>query len=210
MKPRRNRVGPKSGGPPDDAPWTWVTREMVLSPTWGALSISARRVVDALMTEHMNHAGRENGNLAVTYLQLEALGVTKADIRKALVELQACGFIRMTHQGLRVAGGGEPSRFALTWLPTLTGSPIAALATNDWLDVRIRLTRKGLVTVRSVRRWLRDEVRREVPARRKVVPSQDIEGTPQVRGEERLQVRGETLGNIVALTPQMRGVAVRK
>lgn len=205
MRSRRNRLGPKTGGPPEDVPWTWITREMVHSPTWAALSISARRIIDGLMIEHMSHGGRENGNLAVTYLQLEALGVTKADIRKGLVELQACGFIRMTHQGLRVAGGGEPSRFALTWLPTHTGSPIAALATNDWLEVRVRLTRKGLVTVRGVRRWLRDEVRRDVPARRKAAPSQDIEGTPHMRGNKRLQVRGETRGKIVALTPHVRG-----
>ena len=205
MKPRRNRTGPRSGGPPEDMPWTWITRDMAVSPTLAALGISARRILDALMIEHMSHAGRENGNLAVTYLQLEAFGVTKSDIHKGLAELVTCGFIRVTHQGLRVAGGGEPSRFALTWLPTYAGGPRAELATNDWQEILIRLTRKGIVSPRGARRWLHQEVRRAVPARGGAAPSQDIEGTPQMRSENQLQMRGDELGNIVTLTPQVRG-----
>ena len=193
-------------------PWVWITRDMMGSHTWAALSISARRVLDAMMLEHMSHAGRENGHLAVTYLQLEAFGVTKADIRRALQELLVCGWIRMTHQGLRVAGGGEPSRFALTWLPTQVGSSMVQGATNDWLDVRVGLTGRGFTTVRSVRRWLRDQVHETIAPRRKTaLPQvkgthpQDIEGTSHLRGQDLLQVSGETPEKIIAFRPHLRG-----
>lgn len=68
--------------------------------------------------EHASHAGRENGNFAATYQQLKTWGVTAADVRKGLAELYATSFVQQTRQGLRQAGGGEPSRYALTWLPT--------------------------------------------------------------------------------------------
>lgn len=198
-----NRRGPRSGGPPEGVPWVWLTIEMLGTPTWAALSITARRILDALMSEQMSHAGRENGNLAVTYRQLEALGVTKADIPKGLLELQICGFVRLTHQGLRVAGGGEPSRYALTWLPTMKGTPQAELATDDWRGVLVRLNREGIVSIRGVRRWLRRQVRRDIPARTQATLTRDIEGTPQVKGEARSHMRGEKLGNNRGPTPHV-------
>jgi hypothetical protein len=203
MKARRNRTGPRSGGPPEGSSWIWLTNELVAARTWAALSITARRILDTLICEYLAHGGRENGYLAVTYRQLETLGVTKADIPKGLLELQICGFVRVTHRGLRVAGGGEPSRYALTWLPTMRGTPQEASATDDWRDVLVRLNRKGIVSVRGVRGWLRAEVRCAVPARTKATLTRDIEGAPQLKGEARLHMRGEKLGSNRSAAPQL-------
>jgi hypothetical protein len=141
-----------------------MTTEMLEAPTFGALSISARRNLDFLMAEHTHHAGTENGRLAAPYLQLERFGVTKADIRKGLAELEATGFIRLMKQGLRQAGGGEPSRWALTWLPT--GRQREVEPTQDWKRMLILLRNDGVKTVREARKWLRHEVDRSRGPRR--------------------------------------------
>jgi hypothetical protein len=162
---------------------------MLHSIAYQSLGIAARRVLDFLIVEHLNHGGKENGRLGATYLQLERFGVTKRDIAKAFAELFETGFVRLTAQGLRQAGGGEPSRYALTWLPTLMGSPEQVDATDDWREVAANLRKKGMTTVRQARAWLKAEVAR--PAKPKTAgPARDIEGSPQVRREGRLQVRG--------------------
>jgi len=202
--------GSISGKPPEGVSWIWITQEMMASPLWLALSISARRIIETLMIENMSHAGCENGNLAATYAQLKARGVTERDIRPGFDELLACGFLRRTFHAPRVAGGGDPSRYALTWLPTHRKKPNAAVATDDWRGVLTKLTRANIREVRDVKRWLRQQVERSARRSASAAGSQDIDSTPQMRGGDHLQMRGEDLGNIVTLTPQMRGVAVRK
>jgi hypothetical protein len=53
--------------PPKGEPWIWLTREMLSSPAWRALSPAALKVVKRVMLEHMAHACTANGNLVVTY-----------------------------------------------------------------------------------------------------------------------------------------------
>jgi hypothetical protein len=207
MKRHGAKRGTISGRPPEDEPWVWLTREMLQSTIWGALGIAARRTLDALLLEHMSHGGKENGNLAVTYRQLEAFGVSKNDIRRGLAELQVCGFIRLVKQGYRVTGGGEPSRYAVTWLVTFLGKPNAENATDDWREVLVKRNRAGQTTVRQVRRWLKDKVAdaaRSHTVKPSAVP-QDIEGAPQVGAGQKVQVGGEDIGNIVPFAPQVRG-----
>jgi hypothetical protein len=146
------------GGPPEGEAWSWMTIKMKGSVTFRALGIHARRILDRLECEHSAHGGRENGNLAATYLQLEAWGVTKDDVRKGLAELIVAGFIKQTHQGLRQAGGGEPSRYALTWLPTLIGTEKQHPATNDWREVINANSKKGVEGIASTKRWIKAEL----------------------------------------------------
>jgi len=127
--------------------------------------------------------------------------------RKGFAELELAGFIRVTVRGLRQAGGAEPSRYALTWLPTMVGTPDARQATNDWQDVLARIGRDGVGDVRQARRWLKSAVDRSGRGQKR--PSRrDIEGAPQTRGRPRLQVRGDDHGTVILLTPQGRGGAV--
>ncbi|MFI4973725.1 MAG: hypothetical protein ACHP84_04195 [Caulobacterales bacterium] len=134
-----------------------MTNTMLGSITFRALGIHARRNLDFLLYAHASHAGRENGNLAAPYQQLEAWGATAADVRKGFAELIAAGLVDRTVQGLRQAGGGEPSRYALTWLPTRFGSLAQAPPTHRWQAVIEQLGRAGIGGVTQVRRWLREE-----------------------------------------------------
>lgn len=158
----RIRRGATMGlGPPEGEPWVWMTKVMLGSITLRALGVHARRILDFLMHEHAGHGGLENGNLAAPYLQLEPWGLTEADVSKGFAELFAAGFVRRTHAGLRQAGGGEPSRYALTWLPTLAGTSRAENPTHDWQEVLKRLGQHGVGTVREARIWLKAEVARQ-------------------------------------------------
>ena len=124
--------------------------------TFRALGIHARRVLDFLEREQMAHGGQENGNLAATYRQLAEWGVTRNDVSLGFAELQATGFVRLTHQGSRVAGGGEPSRYALTWLQTREAG-VVERSTDEWRTIAATLTRSGVTTVAQARRWLKEE-----------------------------------------------------
>ena len=125
--------------------------------TFRALGIHARRVLDFLEREHMAHAGQENGRLAATYRQLATWGVTRDDVRTGFAELVATGFVRLTYQGARVAGGGEPSRYALTWLPTRGEGSCIDAATHDWRRIAAGLLRSGMTSVVEARAWLKAE-----------------------------------------------------
>ena len=149
---------PTTNQTPQDEHWIWTAESMLGSITYRALGIHARRVLDFLEYEHLAHGGRENGDLGASYNQLEAWGVARDDIRKGLDELLATGFVRRTAYGLRQAGGGDPSRFALTWLPTGLNKGEPVPATNDWRRVAVQLGREGVATVRAARLWLRGTV----------------------------------------------------
>lgn len=204
MKRHGSKRGAISGRPPESEPWVWLTREMLRATTWRALSIAARRILDALLLEHLENGGRENGNLAVTYRQLAAYGVTNDDIHRGLAELQVCGFIRVVKQGFRIAGGGEPSRYAITWLVTFLGTPNAAVPSDDWRDVLVKRNRAGQTTVRQVRRWLKEQVAALARTTKPAVSTQDIDSAPQVRTDEQSQVRSENVAKVIKLAPQVR------
>ena len=156
--------------PPEGQPWTWTTNTMLGSITFRALGIHARRIMDLLNYEHASHAGRENGNLAATYRQLGTWGLTAADVRKGFAELIATGFVVVVKQGMRQDGGGEPSRYALTWLPRFATTRAEEPPTHEWLKVIERLQKRGIGNVRQARLWLKAEVasvsRRTARARR--------------------------------------------
>lgn len=165
MAKKRNQPG-KTGGarPPESEPWFWMTRVMIGSLTYQALSINARRILDFLLYEHMSHGGQENGQLHAPYRQLERWGVTKSNISAGLEELIATGFVRKTVQGMRMEGG-EGSRYALTWLPTLGYDPArrktehGAPPTHDWQKVISKLHAQRVGDVRDVRSWLKAETK---------------------------------------------------
>lgn len=162
-----------SNGPPDGQPWFWMTRTMLASITFRALGISARRILDALLCQHMGHGGAENGNLGATYEQLEAWGVTAADVRKGYAELYATGFVRQTVQGFFSIGGKVQSRYALTWLPCGFGKS-APPPTHDWLKVIERLGRQGVGNVPAARKWLRAEVADHARGKQKLAPQVQV------------------------------------
>jgi hypothetical protein len=116
-------------GPPEGQAWIWLTWEMITCSAFRELSRAALLCFFRLMAEHMAHAGRQNGLLAVTYSDFKLYGVRESSIPAALRELELAGFVLMTVQGGRSYGCAKrPSRFRLTWLPTAEG----IAPTNDW------------------------------------------------------------------------------
>jgi hypothetical protein len=92
------------------------TLSMLESPAFRVLSRAARMVLDRIEIEHMHHGGVENGNLPVTYDNFVEYGVHRHAISPAIRELEALGFIEITHRGR--AGNREfrsPSRYRLTY-----------------------------------------------------------------------------------------------
>lgn len=90
--------------------------EMLESPAWRVLSLSARRIIDRLEIEHAHHGGNDNGRLPVTKENFIDYGVSHDQIAPATREAEALGFIRVTERG---RGGNaeyrKPSLFFLTF-----------------------------------------------------------------------------------------------
>jgi hypothetical protein len=107
--------------------WTAHRINMLRSPAWRALSLSARRMLDRIEIEHASHGGAENGKLPVTYDDFHLYGMHRHAIAPAIRECVALGFLEVTDPG---RGGNaefrKPNLFRLTYLNTNT-SP-----TNDW------------------------------------------------------------------------------
>jgi hypothetical protein len=70
--------------PPLDMPFVWLTREMLESEAWRAMTLPARFVLERLMIEHMSHAGTMNGELPCIYDDFQRFGVSRKSISAAI------------------------------------------------------------------------------------------------------------------------------
>lgn len=106
--------------------------EMRRSPAWLVTPDHARRVLDRLEVEHMEHAGAMNGELPCTYADFEANGVPRKAIALALRQLEALGFIEVMSRGrISRAEFRRPSLYRLTYVYGRAGKGIAG-PTNEW------------------------------------------------------------------------------
>jgi hypothetical protein len=108
---KKRKKGAASG------PFVMHTREMIASPAWRVLSLSARRLLDRIEIEMMSHGGpRSNARLPVTHNDFIKYGVRRNSIAPALREVVALGFVEITVQG---RGGNaafrKASQFRLTY-----------------------------------------------------------------------------------------------
>jgi hypothetical protein len=105
--------------------------EMLESPAYRVLSVSAHRVLSRIEIEHGHHGGLENGRLPVTVQNFEEYGMDRHAIAPAIRECVALGFVEVTVQG---RGGNaefrQPNQFRLTYVFTAD-----AAATNDWRQI---------------------------------------------------------------------------
>jgi hypothetical protein len=109
------------------------TISMLKSPAFCVLSLSARRVLDRLEIEFASHGGRDNGQLPLTYTQLEAYGLHKDAIAPAIRECVALGFVEVTQRG-RASSTAEyrhPSKYRLTYRPTEDG-----VMSDEWRRIK--------------------------------------------------------------------------
>jgi hypothetical protein len=98
--------------------------EMMESPAYRVLSLSAHRVLSRIEIEWAHHGGQDNGQLPVTFDDFAGYGVHRTATSPALSELEALGFIVITEKGkmARAADYRRPNKFLLTSRPTNKGA----------------------------------------------------------------------------------------
>jgi hypothetical protein len=94
---KTKRIKEKLNAPPH-GPWMPIGREMLRSGAMRALSLHARRALDRIMVEHMDHGGQENGR---TWQDIEKFGVHRSFIKRALGELAAVRLVAIEQPGRR-------------------------------------------------------------------------------------------------------------
>jgi hypothetical protein len=130
--------------------------EMLESPAYRELSLSAHRVLSRLAIELGHHGGCDNGRLPVTYGHFMEYGIDRAAIAPAIRELEALGFIEVTERGR--AGPGEfraPSFYRLTYPVVRKGNP----PTNEWRQIK---TIEGAEAIARAARKVRARRQRQV------------------------------------------------
>jgi hypothetical protein len=97
--------------------------EMLESPAFRILSLSALRALSRIEIELAHHNGCDNGKLPVTFNDFERYGVRRHSIGPALDELETLGFATITQHGKKAirADYRRPTLFLLTTRPELEG-----------------------------------------------------------------------------------------
>lgn len=107
--------------------------DMLRSPAYCVLSLSARRVLDRLEIELADHGGADNGKLPCTYQDFVNYGLHRHAIYPAIQEVVALGFVEITEQG--VAGSAEfrkPNLFRLTYR---NSAGLRGDGTHEWMKI---------------------------------------------------------------------------
>ena len=111
-RPKRRERGSINGA------FAWRLVEMLESPAYRVLSLSAHRVMARLEIEMAHHGGKpeENGRLPCTFEHFVEFGVERHAIAPAIRELVALGFVEITRQGCAGnAGFRQPTLYRLTY-----------------------------------------------------------------------------------------------
>jgi hypothetical protein len=101
-----------------DGAFAWRLVEMLESPAYRALSLSAHRVMARLEIELAQHGGKaeENGKLPCTYEHFVEFGLHRHAIAPAIRELVALGFVEVSQRGCAGnAGYRQPALYRLTY-----------------------------------------------------------------------------------------------
>jgi hypothetical protein len=139
--------------------FAWQLIEMLESPAWCVLSLSARRLLNRIEIEHASHGGRENGKLPVTFDDFQNYGIDRHAIALAMREVEALGFVEVTVRG-RAADAAEhraPNRFRLTYQPTDKSKP-----TDEW--TRIATIKEAEQIAATARKPIKRAKRKKVAA----------------------------------------------
>jgi hypothetical protein len=101
-----------------EGPFAWRLVEMLESPAYRVLSLSAHRIMARLEIEMAYHGGKpeENGRLPCTFEHFVEFGVHRHAIAPAIRELVALGFVEITRKGCAGnAGFRQPTLYRLTY-----------------------------------------------------------------------------------------------
>ena len=104
---------------------SWAARsiEMMKSPPYRILGLSAHRALSRVEIEFAHHGGQDNGKLPVTFDDFAEYGIRRQSIGPALDELEALGFVKITEQGkkAKAAEYRRPNKFLLMSRPPQKG-----------------------------------------------------------------------------------------
>jgi hypothetical protein len=173
--------------------WTWRSIEMLESPAYRALSLTAHRILARLEIELHQHGGKpeENGRLACTFEHFVEYGIERHAIAPAIRETLALGFVEITRQGCGGnAGYRQPTLYRLTYRHTGSDKRI----TDQWrnraatLDEAKAITRGARSKPSARRPKNKSPVRetppgsvRETPTENAVSPVRETPTTAPVR-----------------------------
>jgi hypothetical protein len=119
----------------EDRPYIVLPMRLLSSVAWQKQSINCRKLLDFLMLKHLQHGGQENGKLVATYNDLEAFGIGRQYIHKAISEAEERGLI-FVERGGRKGFVNHYSVFTITFLPTCCvnefGHKYFQQPTHDW------------------------------------------------------------------------------
>jgi hypothetical protein len=118
--------------------------DMLRSPAWRILSLSARRILDRVEIELADHGGMDNGKLPVTFDDFVRYGIHRRAIAPGIREAAALGFLEVTEAGR--AGNAEwrkPNLFRLTYRETNHAGP-----THEWKKIA---EKEAILIVRMAR-----------------------------------------------------------
>ena len=170
-----------------EGPFVQITRKILESPSWAALTLVDRKMLDRLLIEHMAHAGTENGNLKCTFSDFVRFGIRRASIADSIRRLEALGFIEIIERGKITKGEFKfPSIYRLTFVM----GNIAA--TNEWNNVLSKATALSIVETVSTNKL------QDIICRKKKKP--DTESQPQP-DTETLPLKPETRHKSVSPEP---------
>jgi len=124
--------------------------EMLDSPAWRTLSLSAHRLLDRLDIENRRHGGKLNGKLVVTFEQFSSYGMDRHAVAPAIREAVALGFVEITRQGC--AGNADqrqPSQYRLTYHPA---EGVPGYGSNEWRTVAATVEEADRIAAEARRR----------------------------------------------------------
>jgi hypothetical protein len=115
-------IYPPQAGLPKTASrrFVWLPVEVMESPPWCRLSRNARRIIDRLLIENIQHRSEKNGQLQVSFEQFVEHGVGRRFVRPALKELVSLGLLAIS-SGTARGCQRPPNLYRLAFLGTLEG-----------------------------------------------------------------------------------------
>lgn len=115
-------IYPAKGGPSKAAKSRFVrlSVEVMESPQWRGLSRNARRIIDRLLIENVQHRSERNGQLQVSFDQFGEHGVGRRFVRPALDELVSLGLLSIS-SGMARGCRRPPNFYRLAFFGTLEG-----------------------------------------------------------------------------------------
>jgi len=127
---------------PDGESFVQHSKKLLESLAMRSLSRYGFLMLMRLEVEHLNHAGKENGNLIVTYDQFVEWGIPRRQIRPTIDELLAAGLLHITRAGLARGINGLPTLYLLTYLKSKfasgNGAPRYIEPSNEWQKLRTK------------------------------------------------------------------------